>query len=407
MKYIKRIFKGIAVLLFLGLIIIALFYRQEAYRLYKVVTFFEPDNISENFREVASIFPTRQVPKSAQSFTFPAASKVLELPESFSHNDSVLNTQSYLDYTLTDALLVIQNDSMAYEYYSNEFQPTDTHISFSMSKSVISTLFGIAIEEGHIKSIENSVTDYLPEFEGTGYDGVRIKDVLQMSSGVRFNEDYSDFNSDINIMGRYFAIGKPMSKFARTLEREREPGTFNQYVSIDTQVLGMILTKATGMSIAEYMHQKLWEPIGAESDAFWIIDNEGMEFAIGGLNCTAKDYAKIGQLFLDQGNWNGNQLVSKDWVIASTTPDAPHLFPGVRSNAKSKDGYGYQWWIPLGANDEFNAQGIYTQFIYVDPDKDMVIVKLSSNYHFKTDTTGYFHDHEIALYRTIAEHLDL
>ncbi|MBT8393985.1 MAG: serine hydrolase, partial [Bacteroidia bacterium] len=90
---------------------------------------------------------------------------------------------------------------------------------------------------------------------------------------------------------------------------------------------------------------------------------------------------------------------------ASITPDAPHLLPGRRPNAKSKDGYGYQWWIPLGANDEFNAQGIYTQFIYIDPDKDMVIVKLSSNYHFKTDTTGYFHDHEIALYRTIAESL--
>uniref|UniRef100_UPI00351B6D24 serine hydrolase n=1 Tax=Tamlana flava TaxID=3158572 RepID=UPI00351B6D24 len=144
---------------------------------------------------------------------------------------------------------------------------------------------------------------------------------------------------------------------------------------------------------------------GAESDAYWIIDNEGMEFAIGGLNCTAVDYAKIGQLFLDNGNWRGKQIIKSSWVKASTTPDAPHLIPGIRHNAKRKEGYGYQWWIPLAAEDEFNAQGIYTQFIYVDPDKDMVIVKLSSNYHFKNDTTGFFHDLEIALYRTIANSL--
>ncbi|WP_242117552.1 serine hydrolase domain-containing protein [Aestuariivivens sediminicola] len=405
MKRIKKIVKVLALLLVLLVVIILLFYRQEAYRLYKVVTFFEPENISENFREVASIFPIRQVPKSTRTHSFPYAKKALMLPESFNHNDSIVHTQSYLDYTVTDALLVIHQDSIIYENYSNGFQPTDTHISFSMSKSVISALIGIAIEEGHIKGIENTVTEYLPEFAGTGYDGVRIKDVLQMSSGVRFNEDYSDFYSDINIMGRYFAIGKPMRKFAKTLVREREPGTYNHYVSIDTQVLGMILTEATGMSISEYMHKKLWEPIGAESDAFWIIDNEGMEFAVGGLNCTAKDYAKIGQLFLDSGRWNGKQVVPVAWVKASVTPDAPHVMPGLRPNARSKDGYGYQWWIPLGADDEFNAQGIYTQFIYVDPDKDMVIVKLSSNHHFKTDTTGYFHDHEIALYRTISDQL--
>ncbi|TNJ45398.1 serine hydrolase [Tamlana fucoidanivorans] len=405
MKLIKRIGKGIIVFLLLGSLIIAFFYRQEAYRLYKVVTFFEPESISENFRDIESIFPIRLVQKSSQPYAFPYANKAHILPKNFSHNDSVINTQFYLDYTLTDALLVIQNDSIKHEYYSNGFQPTDTHISFSMAKSVISTLIGIAIEEGYIKSIKNTVTEYLPEFEGTGYDGVQIKDVLQMSSGVKFNEDYSDFYSDINIMGRYFAIGKPMRKFAKTLIREREPGTYNQYVSIDTQVLGMILTKATGMSISEYMYKKLWEPIGAEFDAFWIIDNEGMEFALGGLNCTAKDYAKMGQLFLNLGHWKGKQLVPSEWVKASITPDAPHLMPGKRTNAKLKEGYGYQWWIPLGALDEFYAQGIYTQFIYVDPDKDMVIVKLSSNYHFKTDTTHFFRDHELTLYRTIAESL--
>ncbi len=405
MKAIKKLFKLFLIAITLGIIIIVLFYRQEAYRLYKVMTFFEPENISENFRQIDEIFPTRTVHRSTRPFTFPYSKNELQLPDSFKFNDSVINTKAYLNYTLTDALLIIQNDSIKQEYYGNGFTSGDKHISFSMSKSVISALIGIAVEEGYIKSIENTITDYLPELKGTGYDGVRIKDVLQMSSGVEFNEDYSDFYSDINVLGRYFALGRPMRKFAKRMKNAYEPGTFNQYVSVDTQVLGMLLVKTTGKTISAYMQEKLWQPIGAESDAQWVIDNEGMEFAIGGLNCTVKDYAKIGQLFLDMGYWNGRQIMPKNWVISSITPDAPHLMPGTRPNAKRKDGYGYQWWIPYGAEDEFNAQGIYTQFIYVDPDKDLVIVKLSSNYHFKTDTTGFFHDHEIELYRTIVESL--
>jgi CubicO group peptidase (beta-lactamase class C family) len=318
-------------------------------------------------------------------------------------NDSTISTQAFLDFTLTDALLIIQHDSIKYEYYGNGFKQNDHHISWSMAKSVVSALVGIAIQEGKIKSIEQTVTDYLPDFKGTGYDNVRVKDVLQMSSGVGFNEDYGDFNSDINVMGRYFALGMPMADFAKRLKREREPGTFNHYVSIDTQVLGMILVKATGKSISDYMNEKLWSQINAEDDAYWIVDKAGMEFALGGLNLTARDYAKVGQLFLDSGKWKGKQIVPQQWVRASVTPDAPHVMPGKRDNAILADGYGFQWWIPFGAKDEFDAQGIYDQFIYVDPDKDLVIVKLSSNYHFKTDKKRIFHELEIALFRAIAE----
>jgi len=162
--------------------------------------------------------------------------------------------------------------------------------------------------------------------------------------------------------------------------------------------------QATGKSITEYMNEKLWSKMGAESEAYWIVDKAGMEFAIGGLNATARDYAKLGQLFLDSGRWQGNQIVPEDWVKASVTPDAPHLMPGKRASAELEEGYGFQWWIPYGSKDEFNAQGIYTQFIYIDPDMDMVIVKLSSNYHFNNDH-GLFHDIEIELYRKIAEQL--
>jgi CubicO group peptidase (beta-lactamase class C family) len=164
-------------------------------------------------------------------------------------------------------------------------------------------------------------------------------------------------------------------------------------VSIDTQVLGMILVKATGVSITQYMKEKLWAAIGAESEAFWIVDKSGIEFALGGLNITARDYAKLGQLFLDTGKWQGRQIVPREWVLASITPDAPHVMPGKRANAALTD----------GSKGEFDAQGIYDQFIYIDPKSKMVIVKLSSNYHFKNDKKRIFHELEIALFRKIVE----
>lgn len=402
MKIIRKILLGLAGLIVLLVPVVALFFRQEVYQIYKVITFFDAEGISNNFRNAKNIFKTTTVPRSEVPFHFPAPAQSIALPETFGYHDSIIQTKKYLDYTLTDAFLIIRHDSLLHEYYGNGFTADDHHISWSMSKSVISGLIGIAIQEGKIKSIEQTVTEYLPDFAQTGYDSVRIKDVLQMSSGVGFTEDYGDFNSDINVMGRYFALGMPMRDFAKRLKRARQPGTYNLYVSVDTQVLGMILVEATGKSITEYMNEKLWSKIGSESEAYWVIDRSGMEFAIGGLNATARDYAKVGQLFLDSGRWQGTQLVPEAWVKASVTPDAPHLMPGKRASAELEEGYGFQWWIPEGSKDEFDAQGIYGQMIYIDPDKDMVIVKLSSNYHFKNDN-GLFHDIDIALFRKIAE----
>jgi CubicO group peptidase (beta-lactamase class C family) len=142
------------------------------------------------------------------------------------------------------------------------------HISFSVAKSFVSALMGIAIEEGFVKNIEQADTDYVPELVGSGYDGVSIKNVLQMSSGVRFNEDYSDFNSDINRFSRAAAFGTSLDDFSASLVREREPGTYHHYVSIDTQVLGMVLTRATGKCLTDYLSEKIWQPLVMEHQAF-------------------------------------------------------------------------------------------------------------------------------------------
>lgn len=397
--------KKLIIAFFLTLLVVVavggLIFRQEIYQLSKVLTFFEPDEISENFRSVKEIFPTSKVEQSSDPDPLPSVDASISLPKSFQMSDSVVDTQGFLDHTLTDGLLIYQGDSIRYEYYGNDFSNKDIHISWSMSKSVISALIGIALEEESIRSIDQLATEYLPELKGTGYEGVTIKNLLQMSSGVRFNEDYGDFNSDINRMGRFFALGMPMSEFAGSLVNENPPGTINHYVSIDTQVLGMILIKATGESITSYMKMKLWEPMGATSDAYWIVDNTGTEFALGGLNITLRDYTRLGVLFLDSGRWKGQQIVPEEWVVNSTQPLDAHVQPGRLVDGTEKDGYGYQWWIPYGADDEYNAQGIYDQFIYIDPDKDAVIIKLSSNFRFKNDYQHLYKKLSIALFRTI------
>ena len=198
----------------------------------------------------------------------------------------------------------------------------------SVAKSFISTLIGIAIEQGHINDVNDPVTVYVPQLKGSAYDGVRIKDVPQMSSGARWNEDYSDPNSDVMRSARILAAGGSLDEFTASLTNELEPGTFNRYNSTDTQVLGMLLREATGASVTQYMQQVLWGPIGAESDAYWLLDSENMEMVYAGLNATARDYAKLGELFRLEGQVNGRQLVPSTWVRASTTPDAPHLLPG-------------------------------------------------------------------------------
>ncbi|MEO0675836.1 MAG: serine hydrolase domain-containing protein, partial [Pseudomonadota bacterium] len=158
-----------------------------------------------------------------------------------------------------------------------------------------------------------------------------------------------------------------------------------------------------------YMDEKLWQPLGAHANGYWLVDDKGMEMAFAGFNATARDYARLGQLYLRGGNWNGQQLVPADWVRASVTPDAPHLLAGDNPRSNNQFGYGYQWWVlgpdAQGRRGDYMAMGVYNQFIYVNPDKDLVIVKLSANSEFgvSDDQASYRDQETIALFRAIAE----
>lgn len=376
-------------------------------RLLMGVTLFHGVEQYDNFNRAAELFPASTMRQSEQPRQFPEGERIT-LPKSFSYKGATLDVEKFLAETDTSALLVLRNGSIRYERYMLT-GGRDVHwLSWSVAKSFISALVGIAVHEGRIKSIEDPITKYVSSLRGSAYDGVRIKDVLQMSSGARWDETYANPFSDVSRFGTTLFLGGSLNRFTATLERERTPGTYNQYNSADTHALGMLLTRATGRSVSSYMEEKLWRPLGMESTGHWLLDDHGMEMVFGGLNATARDYAKIGELYRLGGMWQGKEILSKSWVHASITPDAPHLTPEAKAGDVFPVGYGYQWWIPASQQGEFSAIGIYNQFVYVNPTRNVVIVKLSafSGYAMGLDEWAYREMPTLALLRTIAEHVD-
>jgi len=373
-------------------------------RLAFVSSLFTGEEQYQNFNRVYKLFPTTTLSPASNPIFFQLGEPI-DLPANFIFEGKMVNVDEYLSRTDTAALLIIQNGEIKYENYWLT-GGRDVHwFSFSMAKSFISALIGIAIDQKYIKSIEDKITDYVPQLKNSAYDNVRIKDILQMSSGASWNEDYGDPNSDINRSARIFAMGGSLDEFTSSLQKELEPGSFNRYNSTDTQALGMLLREATGISISEYMQKMLWAPMGAEKNGYWIIDSENMEMAYAGFMATARDYAKLGELYRLGGNVNNKQIIPSDWVVSSTKPDAPHLMPGDNPLSDFPIGYGYQWWIPDSSGD-FSAIGVYNQFVYVSPENDTVIVKLSANSSYGTgaDAGGKSELEGISFFKAILNH---
>jgi hypothetical protein len=199
-------------------------------------------------------------------------------------------------------------------------------------------------------------------------------------------------------------LGSTLESLIVGLEREREPGTYNRYVSSDTQVLGMVLRAATGVDISAYTQEKLWKPAGMEFDAYWLTDSTGMESAFGGFNASIRDLARFGLLYLNDGYLMNQQIIPKTWIEASLNTDEPHLKPGNNPNSDWVLGYGYQWWIPEGTENDFLAMGIYGQAIYVNPTHEIVIVKTSA-YKDYDENVEQMELESIAFFRKIASEL--
>lgn len=357
----------------------------------------------ENFNRISELTPTSVLQASATPYQF-RQGKRIELPAAFVYDGEQILTDEFLSQTDTSSIFVLFNGQVRHEEYSLTGGRKVKWLSMSVAKSFISALVGIAIDEGYIDSIEDPITKYDPSLLGSAYDSVSIKDILQMSSGARWNEDYSDPASDIARLGGAMTTGGSFDEFSRTLVREVKPGTRNLYNSTDTQVLGQLLTKATGRSITNYMQEKLWEPLGMESDGYWIVDDMGMEMVFGGLNATARDYAKLGELYRNKGRWEGKQIVPEAWVEKSIVADAGHLTVEAMGYGM---GYGYQWWLMDGDEGEYSAIGVYNQFVYVNPTHNLVIVKLSaySDYGSTNDESSFRELETIEFFRAIKDQL--
>ena len=385
-------------------LIAAFVYGPGAMRVYRIMHLYDEDKIANNFINMNKLFTTSEpIQPSSKAKPLPKSDKPFSLPSTFYFEDKDQDLNAALKHFKTDGLLIIKEGEVVYEEYFNGNSQTTRHISWSVAKSFLSSLIGIAVNDGLIDDINDPITKYLPDFKNTGYDGVTIKNILQMSSGVLFNEDYADPNSDINKFGVAIARGTSFRDFAKTLTKDKEQGTYNHYVSIDSQMLGLLLDKVTDMPLREYLQMHIWEKIGMEDEAYYLADNEDVDLALGGLNATLRDYAKFGLLYLNKGKWDNEQVVPEAWVDASHAMDLPHLQPAAGDDLSSSDwGYGYQWWVPGFPNTDYTASGVYNQYIYVDPVTETVIAKISSNHRF-TAEKEYSKAAHVAMFRAIAQ----
>ena len=358
-----------------------------------------------NFCRFKDILPVSRMAASSTPHAF-ADGPVMSLPRAYHFEGKQRSTEAFLTDTDTAAVLVLKDGAVVHELYRLTGGRDVQWISWSVAKSFVSALIGIALTEGAIRSIDDAISDYISIEPGSAYDGVSIRNVLQMSSGARWNEDYADTTSDVHRLGATMAGAMSLDRFVATMVAESAPGTVCRYNSGDTQALGTLLVKATGRSLTNYMREKLVVPLGFESDAYWLVDSTGMEMAFAGLNVTARDFAKLGELYRSNGRWNGQQIVPESWVRASVRADAPHLQPGqpILADHPLQLGYGYQWWLPDGDRGEFSAIGIYNQFVYVDPSRGVTIVKLSANpaYGTSMDESTNREIENVAFLRAIA-----
>lgn len=365
------------------------------------IAMFDDDRRVKNFRSMDQIFPTKIIHCAGQPYIF--QTDLCDLNTSYQFQGETRTMLDFLERTGNTGILILKDDFIIYENYSQGYTKFDKITSWSVAKSFISALIGIAIDEGHIDSIDEHITQYMPELKKSGYNNVTIKQILQMSSGIKFSEAYEDKNSDISrLLYKLFLYMRPIEKMILNYPSKFPSGDYFEYVSLNTQILGLLLRRVTGQDMVSYLEKKLWQPMGAESDAYWLTDNYGTEVTFCGMNCTLRDYAKFGLVYLHNGYFNGKQIIPKSWVKESTIPEYPHLQPGATDERYFKWGYQHHWWIPEGSLGDYCATGAWGQYIYINPEKNFVGVKTgSSNSILRT-----IDDVEtVALFRAIADEL--
>ena len=314
------------------------------------------------------IFPSRKLTASATPFMFQEAPNDSRMPRKINFGKKKdVDLEEFLKSSNTLAFLVIKDDIIIYERYYNGHNEKAVSMSFSMAKSFLSILIGCAIEDGYLKSVDQPITDFVPELAKNGFDKVSIKHLLQMTSGMNYMESDNPF-------GRHprFYYTENLGEELLKLKMKEKPGTHFKYKSGDNQLLGLVLARALKpKTITQYMQEKIWEPLGMESEGLYSLDREGgLEKTFCCISAIARDFAKFGRLYLNKGNWNGKQIVPERWVDMSTEID---------ETQGSVWYYQYQWWIISKDKGDYMASGHLGQYLYVNPSQKLIALRLGIN----------------------------
>ncbi|HUQ81056.1 MAG TPA: serine hydrolase [Gemmatimonadaceae bacterium] len=342
---------------------------------YRIIRYREPDARNQ------SMFPSRVVGKADAPWQFARATSLrtdLDTVSVRTPNAARVPFAKYMADQKVLAFVAVRNDTIVYETYRDGLTASTIHSSFSVAKSVLSALVGIAVGEGRIRSLDDRVTDYIPELRGrAAFDGVTIRHLLEMKSGLRYTEAeggmWKSFRSDEARI--YYATD--LEKAIAESPRVAPPGATWVYKDTDAELLGWVLSRATGRTVAQYTEEKLWRRIGAEHDATWSLDRDGgHEKVSSGFNAVARDFARFGRLYLNGGSWNGEQVVPADWVARSVAVDTTRA-PEISTWWQMQ--HTLYWWHPIQPPArELYADGSHGQRIYVDPASRTVIVQLAN-----------------------------
>ena len=309
------------------------------------------------------------LPVLAEARVIEAGDTIRELPEGETLAIPT-DVDAFMEEQRTAAIVVLLDGKLVYERYGLGFGADGKWTSFSVAKSFTSTMVGAALKDGHIKSLDDKVTDYIEGLKGSAYDDVSIKQLLTMTSGVRWNEDYTDPQSDVALFnGHQAAEGEDATvSYMKTLPRDVPAGEKWVYSTGETNLIGVLVSEATGKPLAEYLSEKVWAPYGMQQDATWLLGSTGHEISGCCIQAATRDFARFGEFIRTGAMIDGVSIVPDDWLAQATTKQADIGAPGF--------GYGFQWWTE--DDGTFAAQGIFGQGIFVDPARKLVIASNSN-----------------------------
>jgi CubicO group peptidase (beta-lactamase class C family) len=326
------------------------------------------------YRVMEKINPHHVIPRGAHVKALPKAAA--EIAPTWTWKGLPYDVASYMAKMRTSGVLVLKDGGIVLERYALGRTAQDRWTSFSVAKSVTSTLAGAAIKDGKIKSLDAQVTDYIPELKGSAYEGVTVRQLLTMTSGVKWNEDYSDPHSDVAQAGQAILEPgvDPIVSYMRRLPRANPPGQKFVYKTGETDLAGILISNAVGKPLATYLSEKIWAPYGMEQPGIWLDDPAGRQHGGCCISMTLRDYARFGQFILDGGKAGGASVLPPGWVAdASARHVKFDAQPGAPPGAADQ-GYGYFWWIIPGG---FAAEGVFGQQIFIYP-KDRLVIAVNS-----------------------------